>query len=621
MDWYPWGPEALDRARVEGKPILLSIGYSACHWCHVMAHECFENLEIASLMNQNYINIKVDREERPDLDHLYQNVAQVFTQGGGWPLTVFLTPELKPFFGGTYFPPEDRYGRPGFPRVLLQLAHVYSETPDTIRKNAEELTRVIRESESIRPVAGGLPTLDELQALANKGLSAIDLIHGGLGTAPKFPNPMSLTFLWRAGSAPVRDAVLLSLRKMAQGGIFDQIGGGFHRYSVDETWSVPHFEKMLYDNGLLLRLYSEALLTPDAIISAEDRTLFLTTIEKTVIYLLREMRSSSGAFYSAQDADSEGEEGKYFAWNLQELTEALGETDARLIAHHYGVTSNGNFEHGRTVLYQAAPASPTDLDRLQSAEARLLAAREKRIPPATDDKILSGWNGLVISGLIWAAEAGGAAPWAETARSAARSAFSAVIRTHTRTGQRLYSTGKINAYLDDYAFMVSAALDLARFEKEDQNAITAWTLQAVDWMDVLLTHFKNPNGPGYFFTSDDHEELIHRTQTIYDQAIPAGISSTLGSLVALHEITGNSQWIQEAETQFRSLYSTESTTAYGTAELLNAALLYARGPQVLSGGPVPVEFRGRPGAWSPDWFRKASTTSARFQVCHRGVCR
>jgi hypothetical protein len=345
VDWYPWGEEALERAKRENKPILLSIGYSACHWCHVMERESFENPEIARLMNENFINIKVDREERPDLDQIYQNVAQAMTRSGGWPLTVFLTPDRKPFYGGTYFPPEDRYGRPGFPRVLATLAEVFRKNHLAVVEQAEKLTEFIGSVEEGSTEGRGEPSaisLARLEEAAATLLGHVDWENGGFGGAPKFPNSTAFSFLWRlggvVGSKPAKEAVLLALRKMATGGIYDQLGGGFHRYSVDPLWSVPHFEKMLYDNALLLRLYSEVLLSRDPQIKSQEKELFRRVIDETVRYVLREMTSPGGGFYSTQDADSEGQEGKYFAWDRQEFEQLLSPEEARVAELVFGVS-------------------------------------------------------------------------------------------------------------------------------------------------------------------------------------------------------------------------------------------------------------------------------------------
>ncbi len=646
VEWYPWGPEALERAKRENKPILLSVGYSACHWCHVMAHESFENAEIAALMNQNFVNIKVDREERPDLDQIYQNVAMALTQGGGWPLTVFLTPDLKPYFGGTYFPPEDRYGRPGFPRVLAALAAAYRDDHANVQENAKKLTDYISQVEAVRSPAGEgpAPSLEALVEAARKLVDVVDWIHGGLGSAPKFPNPMVFSLLWRVGAAigdeKMREATLLTLEKMARGGIYDQLGGGFSRYSVDHEWAVPHFEKMLYDNGLLLKLYAEVLLAAQSgmvQVSEERKALFARVLEETVEYLLREMRTPEGAFYAAQDADSEGEEGKFFVWDPSELTEVLTPDEAIAASRAYGVTSHGNFEHGKTVLYLTGAALVTD-PLVASARKKLFAARSKRVAPGRDDKVLASWNGLAISGLSWAAaalERQGRAEVASRAREAAEGAFDFLAQALDGGEGRLHATyqgdrAKHNGYLDDYAFLAAAALDLARFTRAGGAALDGYLAHAERWIWRVLKHFRDSESPGYFFTSDDHESLIQRPKTLHDQAIPSGTSVVLGCLSALAEMVPQvphgavaaplndrgptaAEFARELERQLSPLFGVAARSSYGCAELLSAALLELQGPIVMSG-------RGSEGL-ADHWrvFRKGSETPE-LLVCHKRAC-
>jgi uncharacterized protein YyaL (SSP411 family) len=646
VDWYPWGAEALDRSVEENKPILLSIGYSACHWCHVMEHESFENAEIAEIMNKLFVCIKVDREERPDLDHIYQNVAQALTKGGGWPLTVFLTPARKPFYGGTYFPPEDRFGRPGFKRVLANIAKAYQTDPMGVAQNAMKLSAYISAAEGVSSATSGekkSPTWDSVSNAAELLLGNIDFENGGIGGAPKFPNPMAFSFLWRVGvlknNEKLREAVLLTLRKMAHGGIYDQLGGGFSRYSVDATWSVPHFEKMLYDNALLLKLYSEVLLSTH--LDDADRKLFTAVVRETVDYLLREMISPDGGFYAAQDADSEGEEGKFFAWDLTDLKNALrDETDVRIFSLRYGVDEAGNFELGKTVLYVAhsigAVAHELSMtekvieESLERSRKTLFELRDKRVHPGTDDKVLSSWNGLAVSGLSWASQAlkkAGFVAESQRAIDAAGRAFH-LIREEVTSGQdgRLFSTfqageGKHNAYLDDYAFMAMGALDLARFEKSD--AVVAQAIQmATLWMKRVIRRFKDKAGAGYFFTSDDHEELIHRPKTIFDQAIPSGTAVIIQTMMALTEINPDTatEFTEEWEKQLSSFWAQAERQPYGCGEMSNAALLSLVGPLVISGEGAFEACN------SPFVFRKgiskaqAKTDSGRLLVCHRQTC-
>lgn len=659
VEWYPWGKQALERAEKENKPILLSIGYSACHWCHVMAHESFENPETASLMNEHFINIKVDREERPDLDQIYQNVAQAITRSGGWPLTVFLTPDQKPFFGGTYFPPQDQHGRPAFSKVLLALAHAFKEDPAGVAENAEKLTDFIKRLESISPSNSRLnsqdrirPSLDSLKRIGESVLSEVDWRFGGVGGAPKFPNPMLFTFIWRLGVlsdfSRFRDATLLTLKQMAMGGIYDQLGGGFHRYSVDASWSIPHFEKMLYDNALLLKLYAEVLLTSHihnskGHLSEEDRSLFLETLIRTQDYVFREMVSPEGAFFSAQDADSEGEEGKYFAWDQADLKRFLTPEEAQAFALRYGVTEEGNFEEGKTVLFlESSIAEMTQqleiseeevLRRLASAQAKLLSARAKRVPPGLDHKILASWNGLMISGLIWTAQAlyeNGMESEAIATALAAKKAFKFVSTRMVQGEGRLFSTfqggkGKENAYLDDYAFMAMAAIDLARFSRDPAEA-SEYLSFSRRWMDTLLTHFKDASAPGFFFTSDDHEVLIQRPKTLFDQAIPSGTAVALTCMTVLAEmdllngISRESDSHSEVEDQVSALFAMTERNPLGFGELLSLSLLHAVGPVTVTGSlayklcSTPYVFQ-KP---APKLTGAAKASPA--IICHRHVC-
>ncbi len=411
MDWYPWSAEALERARSEDKPILLSIGYSACHWCHVMAHESFESPEIAKLMNDGFVNIKVDREERPDLDQLYQGVVQLMGRGGGWPLTVFLTPDLRPFFGGTYFPPMGKFGMPAFPTILRAVDTAWREQRDQLVNQAKQFETGLIElaNTGLESPASDLSARDVVAA-AEDLETLVDWTHGGLGQAPKFPNPMNLAVMLRgyrrSKSGSLLSAVTLTLESMAKGGIYDQLGGGFHRYSVDQRWLVPHFEKMLYDNAQLLHLYAEAQ-------QISPKPLWRKVVEETVEYVRREMTSPEGGFYATQDADSEGREGKFFVWTPEQVSAVLPPRLAELAKAHFGITDQGNFEDESTVLeivdevQDLTERFQSSADRLESdlAEARkqMFEARESRVKPGRDEKILAGWNGLMIRGLAFAA--------------------------------------------------------------------------------------------------------------------------------------------------------------------------------------------------------------------------
>lgn len=652
VDWYPWGAEALDRARSEDKPILLSVGYSACHWCHVMEHESFENDATAQLMNENFVNIKVDREERPDLDQVYQSVSQLMTRSGGWPLTVFLTPDLRPFFGGTYFPPEDRWGRPGFPKVLQALAEAYRSQKNDVLENAEKLTKAMRQMETEQNSAKQRVRPDRafFQNVANKLMDYVDWKNGGFGSQPKFPNSMNLSFLWRYGLAAdvgkATDAVILALEKMAKGGIYDQLGGGFHRYSVDATWTVPHFEKMLYDNGVLLKLYSEVLLTaPGDLLSKDQRILFENVLRQTSQWALREMRSQEGLFFSALDADSsvsddegaEKVEGKFYVWNIEELQHFLSADERLIFALRFGVSEHGNFEHkGENVLFQDYSieeiSKKLELDDastcslLESVMEKALHERSKKPRPALDHKCLLSWNALMISGLAWAS----VALQDDSLFNAACETMKA-IESHFRMPSdkglfSVWSEGKahIPAYLDDYAFLSAAYLDLAKFtntraETAEENQVVHFNENARHWVLFVEKHFSDPDSAGYFFTSNAHEKLIVRNKTHHDQAIPSGTSVTLESLLALGEIFAEMDFLKRAEDQIFSLAPHLEENPFGLGELACAALLQTIGPVCVAPGSG-VDF-GRKLLARPHVFRQANDHGGGLStVCHRQTC-
>ena len=608
VDWYPWGEEALSRARVENKPILLSIGYSSCHWCHVMEDESFEDSGIAQLMNEHFISIKVDREERPDLDQIYQNVAQALTQSGGWPLNVFLTPDLKPFFGGTYFPPEDQYGKPGFGRVLSALAKAYEQDQKSVVRNSLKLTEIISSLETISSDQRKKPEWKDFAPIAENFLERIDWAHGGITGAPKFPHTMGFTFLWRYGNAigttsenkPIQ-AVLKLLVQMASGGIFDQLGGGFHRYSVDAFWRVPHFEKMLCDNALLLKLYSEVLLSRSPAIGTLEQALFFRVIHETVDFIFREMTSPDGTFYSAQDADTEGEEGKFFVWSLDDLAKDLSESEATVFSLSYGLTDEGNFDEGTSVLF--LDKNPSEVSKLTgfdeeqvkrmlvSSKEKLFQARSKRTLPHADKKVLTSWNALMISGLAWAAQACrayGQNDLADRYYDAAVKAFQFLKKNVSAPNDRLLCTyqqgqAKGNAFLDDYSFLAMAALDLSRFA-QNKSEISGYQKDAQKWINIILKHFKDPVGVGYFFTSDDHEKLIQRPKTIFDQSIPSGTAVALNCMAVLAEIQGSDtltesrefqkKVTQELDEQMAALFPFAEQNALGLGEFLCFSLLH-----------------------------------------------
>ena len=551
VDWHAWGEEAFQKARSENKPVLLSIGYSACHWCHVMEHESFENEEIAQLMNENFISIKVDREERPDLDQIYMSAVQMMTQHGGWPMTVFLTPEGVPFYGGTYFPPEDRYNMPGFPRVLLNVAHAYQKQPDEITRNAVSLLTELRRVNTT-PESTEALSHDLLDAAYRGIIRNYDRLNGGFGGAPKFPPAMTLEFLLRifhrTGSDEALQIVAHTCEQMARGGIYDQLGGGFHRYSTDAKWLVPHFEKMLYDNALLSRQYLHLFqLTHD---SSARRI-----AEGTLDYVVREMTDAQGGFYSTQDADSEGHEGKFFVWTSEEIVAALGEEVARLFCSYYNVTAAGNFE-GRNILNvtrsvaEVAQAENVSLEHLQSALDRgvkkLFEIREGRIKPDRDEKILTAWNGLMLASFAEAAAILKRDDYAVVARQNARF----VLENLSRDGLllRTYKDGqaKLNGYLEDYAFFIDGLLSL--FE----------TTGEFEWFDAALTlarkmidEFWDETDGGFFFTGKSHEELIVRSKDYFDNATPSGNSVAADVLLRLSLLTGDADYARRAVTVLR----------------------------------------------------------------------
>ena len=572
VDWYPWGEEALQKAKELDRPILLSVGYSACHWCHVMERESFENEEIAQIMNDHFVSIKVDREERPDIDAIYMSAVQALTGQGGWPMTMFLLPDGRPFYGGTYFPPRDRqYGRemmPGFPRVLLTMAEACKNHREQIEEQAAQIAEYLQKRSSSPLVAkggaapvGALPL--EMLATASRELAAeFDPAHGGFGNAPKFPSTMSLEFLLRMhlhrvrgeigskATRPEREIVETTLRKMAQGGIYDQLGGGFHRYSVDAEWLTPHFEKMLYDNALLSRLYLHAYLVT-------GESFYRRIVEETLDYVAREMLSPEGGFYSTQDADSEGVEGKFFCWTPEEIETILPGEDAALFMRYYDVTQRGNFE-GKNILHveqdaqEVADAAQVSRERLQEAlergRAALFAARELRIRPGRDEKILTSWNGLMLRS------------FAEAARFLARADYLAIAEKNAqfllerlmREGRvlRTYKDGraKLNGYLEDYTCLADGLLAL--YEADFQPR---WFGEARRLANEAIRLFADEQNGGFFDTGSDAEELVSRPKDIMDNATPAGNSMAVDVLLRLAAFTGEDAYRRRADDYLRSL--------------------------------------------------------------------
>lgn len=542
VDWYPWSDATLSKARDQNKPILLSIGYSACHWCHVMEHESFENEAIAKLMNENFVNIKVDREERPDLDQIYMNAVQMMTGHGGWPMTMFLTPAGVPFYGGTYFPPDDRHNMPGFPRVLMSVAEAYRSQQEQVVHTATTMLGELRRVDIAEPSREILTT--ELLDSAYRRIAAnYDPQNGGFGGAPKFPPSMTLEFFLhvhhRTGSGDALEIVQNTCRKMAAGGIYDQLGGGFHRYSVDGYWLVPHFEKMLYDNALLSRLYLHLYqLTKD-----ED---VRRIAEETLDYVVREMTDSTGGFYSTQDADSEGHEGKFFVWSRKEVIDALGKEDGELFSDYFNVTENGNFE-GRNILHvtstfdEIAARKQVSVERLQkvieTGRQKLFHIREQRIHPGRDEKILTAWNGLMLSSFAEASGILDRADYRDVAEANAEFLLSRLQQNGLLL--RTYKDGeaKLNAYLEDYACLIDGLISL--FEASGE---LGWLEAAIQLTQTMIEQFWDDESGGFFFTGKSHEQLIIRSKDFLDNATPSGNSVALFALLRLSLLTGNEDY-------------------------------------------------------------------------------
>ncbi|MCI0492793.1 MAG: thioredoxin domain-containing protein [Planctomycetes bacterium] len=548
VDWYPWGSEAIENARKADKPIFLSIGYSACHWCHVMERECFENEAIARLFNDDFISIKVDREERPDLDHIYMNAVQMLTGRGGWPMSVFLTPDLKPFFGGTYWPPRASRGMPGFDQILAAVADAWKHRREQVLRSAEQITAELQDGGQVAGGNASALTLDLMEAAFAQLRHAFDHTSGGFGQAPKFPHPMDLQLLLRIAhrgglSTPV-DMVRLTLDRMASGGIYDHLGGGFARYSVDSNWLVPHFEKMLYDNALMAGTYLDAyLVTGDAT--------YARVIRETLDYVLRDMTDPAGGFYSTEDADSAGREGLFYTWTRDEIDQVLGQQRGILFCRVYDISEVGNFE-GRNILNlpktvaQCAAIlghTPRDLAlELADSRDRLFAAREKRVRPGRDDKVIVAWNGLMIDALARAGAALGMPRYVKAACLAAEF----ILRTIRRDDGRLRhtwraGTAKLDAYLDDYASLANSLVSLYEATFHER-----WIDEATRLMDIVLKEFADSKG-GFFYTAMDHEPLITRTKELTDSSLPSGNALAATALLRLGSLLGRNDYLEAAE--------------------------------------------------------------------------
>jgi len=576
VHWYAWNEEALGIAKKENKPIFLSVGYSSCHWCHVMAHESFEDENIAKIMNENFVNIKVDREERPDLDDIYQKVCQMSTGQGGWPLSVFLTPDQRPFYVGTYFPAIDSYGRPGFGSLCRQLSQSWKEKPKDIEKAANNFMQNLDKPQQFTaPSEIDKSILDEA---AINLLQIADTIYGGFGQAPKFPNASNLSFMFRysklSGISKFEKFALLTLKKMAKGGIFDQIGGGFHRYSTDARWLIPHFEKMLYDNALLPIVYSEAYqITKDPF--------FKNVVKKILDYVIREMTSSDGTFFSAQDADTNGEEGQTFVWKKQEVEKFLGE-DSEIFCIYYDITDGGNFE-GNTILANNINASSLGFkfnkseseiqDIISECSDKLLEVRNKREQPGKDDKVITSWNGLMISAFLSGYRITDDSKYLDVAKKSIDFFESNFEKNHIL--HRTFKNGipKLNGYLDDYANMANASIDM--FENTSRPK---YLLFAINLTNYLITHFWDDSTKGFFFTADNHEKLIIRPKNNYDLSMPSGNSVAAYVLLRLYHITQNKQFLEITKKIIESQAMSAAENPFAFGYLLNVLYLYYQKP-------------------------------------------
>ncbi|MBK9940363.1 MAG: thioredoxin domain-containing protein [Kouleothrix sp.] len=590
VDWYPWGAEALAKARAEDKPILLSVGYAACHWCHVMAHESFEDAATARIMNEHFVNIKVDREERPDIDSIYMTAVQAMTGGGGWPMTVFMTADGVPFYGGTYFPPAARHGMPAFSQVLRSVADAYRNRRADLLAAGDELVQHMRAASAGRLADGAISyeLLDDAYAVLH---GQFDPTYGGFGGAPKFPQPMTYEFLLRyaqrTGTALAWQMLHTTLRAMAEGGMYDQLGGGFHRYSVDERWLVPHFEKMLYDNALLARVYTEMF-------QATGEPFYRRIAEETLDYLVREMRHPAGGFFSTQDADSEGQEGKFFVWTPADLREIL-HGDALLFGQVFDVTERGNFEHKNILHVLRRPADVARVTgqpvaRVEQLIARgrqlLLAARERRVKPARDEKVLAGWNGMALRAFAQAALAFGRADY----RAVAEQNAAFVLRELRRADGTLLRVwkddcaGTVPAYLDDHALLADGLLALyeATFEP-------GWLLAARELADTMLARFWDDAIGGFYDTAADHEALVVRPRDTGDNATPAGGSAAADVLLRLALIFDAPLYRERAATVLGSLAPFMARYPTGFGRYLAAA-------EFALSAPKEIALVGEPGA-------------------------
>ena len=593
VHWQPWDEQSLTLARQLNRPILLSVGYSACHWCHVMAHECFENEAVAEVMNRLFINIKVDREERPDLDQIYQTAHQMLTRrSGGWPLTMFLAPDGSPYFGGTYFPREPRYGLPGFADLCERVAAAYADRREDIAAQAAELREAMMDTVPAAPAAASALDAAPLAAAEAMLARAFDPVHGGFGGAPKFPHPTDLGFLLTRESQASRDMALTTLRRMCEGGILDQIGGGFCRYSVDERWEIPHFEKMLYDNGPLLGLCADAW-------ARGREPLFARVAEATAAWTMREMQAAEGGYHSSLDADSEGEEGKYYVWHRDELAAILTPEESALAARRWGFDGPANFENRHWHARVAGSLDAGEESLLESARQKLFAARERRVRPGCDDKILTSWNALMIEGMAHAARVFRREDWLHSAQRAAGFLRGTMWRDGRLLATARHGRAHLDAYLDDYAFLLSALLELmqADFRRDDLDF-------AIELADALLDRFEDKAAGGFFFTAHDHETLIHRPKSGHDNATPAGNGIAALALQRLGHLVGNTRYLDAAHGTLALFWPRIQQSPGGFASLLRALEEALRPPEI-------VILRG-PAAETADWLARLGANPLRL---------
>jgi uncharacterized protein YyaL (SSP411 family) len=612
VDWYPWGTEALERSKREDKPIFLSIGYSACHWCHVMEHESFEDPATAAVMNEHFVNVKVDREERPDLDHIYMAAVQLMTRHGGWPMSVFLTPELEPFYGGTYFPPQPRHGMPSFQQVLLGVADAWRNRRGEISRSAIGISSAIKQMNEVVGDQGTSPGLDLIDGAVRELERSFDPGYGGFGSAPKFPHPMDLKVClrhWqRTASEQSMEIVRRTLDHMARGGIYDQLGGGFHRYSTDERWLVPHFEKMLYDNALLTQTYLEAF-------QAFREPAYARVARETLDYVLREMTAPEGGFYSTQDADSEGVEGKYFVWSLDELERVLGKDAARLFAYVYDVTAEGNWEEHNILnrpktedqCARLLGVATDELERsLAESRAKLFAVRAARIAPGRDDKILVAWNGLMIDAMARGFQVLGDRKYLEAAQRAASfilnhmcaPADSAQSSTRLRHS---YKDGqaRFNAYLDDVAALIDGLVSL--FESDFD---ARWLASALDLAAFMLDQYWDDTGGSFFYTPRQHETLITRVRDAHDGATPSGNSLAVTALARLGRLSGRGDLAEKAERALQSFAGVMGQAPRASGQMLVAVDFIQRRPIEIVVAAPPGESGARDAAAALEAIRQ-----------------